>query len=177
MDATFLEQSRESAAAKGDEAGEERGALPALAGGAAGWRRPSRRGARSHIVGASRRSVQYWCAAYARHRQKPPALALEEKPRLGRTPLFPVLNRERRLSEMAKDPLALGYAATNWTAPLRWPDTCHALARWPSTRTPCAAACARQDCVGSGLALSSPRPRPTWRKKRGADPPFEATAS
>jgi hypothetical protein len=62
--------------------------------------------------------VQYWCAAYARHRQKPPALALEEKPRLGRTPLFPVLNRERRLSEMAKDPLALGYAATNWTAPL-----------------------------------------------------------
>jgi transposase len=70
------------------------------------------------IVGASRRSVQYWCAAYARHRQKPPALALEEKPRLGRTPLFPALDRERLLSEVAKEPLALGYAATNWTVPL-----------------------------------------------------------
>jgi transposase len=70
------------------------------------------------IVGASRRSVQYWCAAYARRRREPPALALEEKPRLGRTPLFAALNRERLLGEMAKDPLALGYAATNWTVPL-----------------------------------------------------------
>jgi transposase len=70
------------------------------------------------IVGASPRSVQYWCAAYMRHRQKPPAVALEEKPRLGCTPLFPALDRERLLEEMAKDPLALGYAATNWTVPL-----------------------------------------------------------
>lgn len=47
-----------------------------------------------------------------------PLRRLGEKPRLGRTPLFPALNRERLLSEMAKDPLSLGYAATNWTVPL-----------------------------------------------------------
>ena len=31
---------------------------------------------------------------------------------------MPALDRARLLAEMAQDPLALGYAATNWTVPL-----------------------------------------------------------
>lgn len=71
------------------------------------------------ITGASVRSVQYWCATWRRsdeHRH--PQKALEEKPRLGRHPVVPALDRTRLLAELAKDPLALGYAATNWTVPL-----------------------------------------------------------
>ena len=71
------------------------------------------------ITGASARSVQYWCATWRRskaHRQ--PQKALAEKPRLGRHPVVPALDRTRLLAEVATDPLALGYAATNWTVPL-----------------------------------------------------------
>ena len=32
--------------------------------------------------------------------------------------MVPALDRTRLLAEMARDPLALGYAATNWTVPL-----------------------------------------------------------
>lgn len=71
------------------------------------------------LTGASPRSVQYWCARWRRSDQRRhPQKALEEKPRLGRQPGLPELNRARLLAEIAKDPLALGYAATNWTVPL-----------------------------------------------------------
>jgi transposase len=59
-------------------------------------------------VGASPRSVHDWCAAYARNPRRPAALALGEKPRLGRTPLLRALDRQRLLGELAKEPLALG---------------------------------------------------------------------
>jgi transposase len=71
------------------------------------------------LTGASPRSVQYWCASWRRSDQRRhPQKALEEKPRLGRQPGLPELNRARLLAEMAKNPLALGYAATHWTVPL-----------------------------------------------------------
>ena len=71
------------------------------------------------ITGASARSVQYWCRAWRRSApRRQPEQVLAEKPRLGRRPGVSALNRERLLAELAKDPLALGYAATNWTVPL-----------------------------------------------------------
>lgn len=71
------------------------------------------------ITGASKRSVQGWCAAWRRSTQRRhPQKALAEKPRLGRRPGVPALDRARLLAEMVRDPLALGYAATNWTVPL-----------------------------------------------------------
>ena len=71
------------------------------------------------LTGASVRSVHYWCRAWRRSTQRRrPAQALAEKPRPGRQPGVSALNRERLLAEMAQDPRALGYAATNWTVPL-----------------------------------------------------------
>ena len=71
------------------------------------------------ITGSSARSVQYWCATWRRSKtRRQPQKALAEKPRLGRHLLVPTLDRPRLLAEMARDPLALGYAATNWTVPL-----------------------------------------------------------
>ena len=71
------------------------------------------------ITGASVRSVQYWCAVWRGSRQRRrPQKVLAEPPRLGRHPVAPALDRARLLSELAKDPLSLGYAATNWTVPL-----------------------------------------------------------
>ena len=71
------------------------------------------------ITGASARSVQYWCATWRRSKvRRHPQKALAEKPRLGRRLLVPALDRTRLLAEVARDPLALGYAATNWTVPL-----------------------------------------------------------
>lgn len=71
------------------------------------------------ITGTSPRSVQYWCATWRRSDQRrQPQKALAEKPRLGRHPVVPALDRAGLLAEVARDPLALGYAATNWTVPL-----------------------------------------------------------
>lgn len=71
------------------------------------------------ITGTSARSIQYWCAAWRRsHEHRHPQKALAEKPRLGRHPVVPALDRARLLGELARDPLSLGYAATNWTVPL-----------------------------------------------------------
>ena len=71
------------------------------------------------ITGASLRSVQGWCATWRRFKERRhPQKALAEKPRLGRRPGVPALDRARLLAEMAQDPLTLGYAATSWTVPL-----------------------------------------------------------
>lgn len=71
------------------------------------------------ITGASLRSVQYWCATWRRSKMRRlPQNALAEQPRLGRHPVVPALDRARLLAELARDPLAQGYAATNWTVPL-----------------------------------------------------------
>ena len=71
------------------------------------------------ITGASRRSVQYWCRAWRRSAaRRRPEQVLAEKPRRGRPPGVSALSRERLLAESSKGPLALGYAATNWTVPL-----------------------------------------------------------
>ena len=71
------------------------------------------------ITGSSARSVQYWCAIWRRSKaRRHPQRALVEKPRLGRHPVVPTLDRTRLLAEVDQDPLALGYAATNWTVPL-----------------------------------------------------------
>lgn len=71
------------------------------------------------LTGASARSVQSWCARWRRSRRRhAPEAALGEKPRLGQQPVFATLTRHCLLAELAKDPLGLGYAAANWTAPL-----------------------------------------------------------
>ena len=71
------------------------------------------------ISGASVRSVQGWCATWRRSKvRRQPQKALAEKPRLGRHPVVPALDHAKLLAEVAQDPLALGYAATNWTVPL-----------------------------------------------------------
>ena len=71
------------------------------------------------VTGASVRSVQYWCATWRRSAERRrPQRALAKKPRLGRRLALPTLDRTRLLAELAKDPLALGYAASNWTVPL-----------------------------------------------------------
>ena len=71
------------------------------------------------ITGSSPRSVQYWCATWRRSKaRRQPQKALAEKPRLGRHRVVPTLDCAQLLRELAQDPLALGYAATNWTVPL-----------------------------------------------------------
>ena len=71
------------------------------------------------VTGAGIRSVQGWCATWRRSKEcRHPQKALAEKPRLGRRSVLPALDRARLLAELAKDPLALGYAASNWTVPL-----------------------------------------------------------
>jgi transposase len=71
------------------------------------------------ITGASWRSVQHWCRAWRRSAtRRRPEQVLAEKPHRGRPRGVCALSRRRLLAELAKDPLALGYAATNWTVPL-----------------------------------------------------------
>jgi transposase len=71
------------------------------------------------LTGASARSVQHWCTRWRRSfPRRQPEKVLGEPPRRGRRPVVPTLDRARLLSELAKDPLSLGYAAANWTVPL-----------------------------------------------------------
>ena len=71
------------------------------------------------ITGASRRSVQHWCQTWRRAAaRRRPEQVLAEKPHRGRPSGVKGLSRRRLLAELAKDPLALGYAAANWTVPL-----------------------------------------------------------
>jgi transposase len=73
----------------------------------------------AELIGASVRSVKYWCARWRRGRRRhDPAEVLAEQPRLGAPPAFAELTTERLLDELSQDPLALGYAAANWTVPL-----------------------------------------------------------
>ena len=66
-------------------------------------------------VAASRRWVTKTLARY-RQRRCPDDLA--EKPRTGRPPLAPTLSGDLLTVALQADPLAFGYAATGWTAPL-----------------------------------------------------------
>ncbi len=104
--------------AGGDEAGGLRPALPAFAGGVVGGRGPlGHAGGGDHGGQSTQRAVLVRDLA-AFQDASSAAKALAEKPRLGRHPAVPALDRARLLAEVARDPLALGYAATNWTVPL-----------------------------------------------------------
>ena len=70
-----------------------------------------------------------------------------EKPRLGQRPAFAEFTRRCLLDELAKDSLALGYAAANWTAPL----LAHHLQVPVSTRT------LRRRLHQAGLGWKRPR--------------------
>ena len=119
------------------------------------------------VTGSSVRSVQGWCATWRcskehRHPQK----ALAEKPRLGRHPVVPALDRARLLAELAKDPLSLGYAATNWTVPLL---AAHLRQR---CRLPINAHTLRRRLRAAGLRWKRPRfvfvdPAPHVAQKKG----------
>ena len=118
------------------------------------------------ITGASRRSVQYWCRAWRRSAARcRPEQVLAEKPRRGRPPGVSALSRERLLAELNKDPLALGYAATNWTVPL----LAHHL---EGLGLPIHARTLRRRLHGAGLRWKRPRyvftaPEPNLPQKKG----------
>lgn len=104
------------------------------------------------VTGASVRSVQYWCASWRRSKaHRHPQKAMEEKPRLGRRPTLPALDHPRLLAEMAKEPLALGYAAANWTVPLL---AAHLRQR---CRLPISARTLRRRLHAAGLRWKRPR--------------------
>jgi transposase len=118
------------------------------------------------ITGASRRSVQHWCRAWRRAAaRRRPEQVLAEKPHRGRPPGMRALSRKRLLAELAKDPLALGYAATNWTVPL--------LARHLQRRgLPMRARTLRRRLHAAGLRWKRPRyvfatPEPNLPQKKG----------
>ena len=110
--------------------------------------------------------MQTWCAASRRSaRRRQPQKALAEKPRLGRQPGLPDLDRTRLLGELAKDPLSLGDAATNWTVPLLAVHLCRQ--GWPVT-----ARTLRRRLHAAGLRWKRPRfvfaePEPHLAQKKG----------
>ena len=94
-----------------------------------------------------------------------PEQVLAEKPHRGRPRGVCALSRRRLLAELAKDPLALGYAATNWTVPL--------LARHLQWRgLPITARTLRRRLHAAGLRWKRPRyvfaaPEPNLPQKKG----------
>ena len=117
-------------------------------------------------TGSSVRSVQYWCATWRRSKvRRQPQRVLAEKPRLGRHPVVPTLDQAKLLDELAKDPLALGYAATNWTVPLL-------AARLRRQGWPVSARTLRRRLHAAGLRWKRPRfvfaePAPHVAQKKG----------
>ena len=103
----------------GNEASHLGPALPAFAGGILGGRRPlGHASGGDHRRECPQRAVLLRTNGCTLRARRHPQKALAEKPRLGRHPVVPALDRARLLAELAQDPLALGYAATNWTVPL-----------------------------------------------------------
>jgi transposase len=72
-------------------------------------------GEAARLVGAGRRAVYEWVGLYlAAHR---PA-DLADAPRSGRPPAAGAITDARIAREFGRDPLRLGYMATEWTVPL-----------------------------------------------------------
>lgn len=69
----------------------------------------------SRLVGASRRAAYDWVRLYLQA-HRPADLA--DDPRSGRPPAAARVSDARILREFQRDPLRLGYMATEWTAPL-----------------------------------------------------------
>jgi transposase len=67
------------------------------------------------LTGQARRTVYALVAAYCRKRRPED---LEDRPRKGRPKASPVITAGRINKEYRRDPLALGYMATEWTVPL-----------------------------------------------------------
>jgi transposase len=118
------------------------------------------------ITGASRRSVQHWCQTWRRSAaRRRPEQGLAEKPHRGRPRGVKGLSRRRLLAQLAKDPLALGYAATHWTVPL--------LARHlQRLGLPVTARTLRRRLHAAGLRWKRPRyvfapPEPNLAQKKG----------
>lgn len=63
----------------------------------------------------SRWSVYKWLKRYGRRHR---AEDLADRPKRGRPPATPALTAARLRRECRRDPLALGYMATEWTVPL-----------------------------------------------------------
>jgi transposase len=71
--------------------------------------------AAAHVAGCSLRAVYGWLDTYlAEHELE----HLVDSPRSGRPPVAPAITDARIKKEIARDPLALGYNALEWTAPL-----------------------------------------------------------
>jgi transposase len=75
----------------------------------------NRPGRVARLTGQSRRTLSLLLGKYAR-RRRPSDLA--DRPRTGRPKAVPQLTASRLKHEYLRDPLALGYMATEWTVPL-----------------------------------------------------------
>lgn len=75
----------------------------------------NRPGKVARLTGQARRTVSLLLGRYAK-RRRPADLA--DRPRKGRPRVAPALTASRLKREYARDPLALGYMATEWTVPL-----------------------------------------------------------
>ena len=72
-------------------------------------------GEAARVTGTSRWAVYKWVESYLRgHRPRD----LDDAPRSGRPPAARPLTGGRIRRELARDPLRLGYMATEWTVPL-----------------------------------------------------------
>jgi len=75
----------------------------------------NRPGKVAQLTGQARRTVSLLAGRYAK-RRRPCDLA--DRPRKGRPMASPELTPSRIKQEYSRDPLALGYMATEWTVPL-----------------------------------------------------------
>lgn len=118
----------------------------------------------ARLVGAGRRAVYAWVGAYlAAHR---PA-DLADGPRSGRPPAAGAVTDARLVREFGRDPLRLGYMATEWTAPLL---AGHLSRKYGCDLTPYTL---RRRMTALGLAWKRPRhvfgdkdPHGPWKKGR-----------
>jgi transposase len=120
--------------------------------------------AAARLVGSGRRAVYGWVGAYlAAHR---PA-DLADAPRPGRPPAAGAVTDARLVREFGRDPLRLGYMATEWTAPLL---AGHLSRKYGCELTPYTL---RRRMTALGLAWKRPRhafggkdPHGPWKKGR-----------
>ncbi len=104
--------------------------------------------AAGRLVGASRRAVYAWVGAYL-EAHRPADLA--DDPRSGRPPAAAGVTDARVVREFGRDPLRLGYMATEWTAP---PLAGHLSRKYGCEVTPYTL---RRRMAALGLAWKRPR--------------------
>ena len=136
------------------------------------WLPPASR--RSKWPGSPGRHAGRWYALVARYCRRRRPGDLDDRPRKGRPKASPVITAGRIKTEYRRDPLALGYMATEWTVPL--------LAGHLSRRYHCALKprTLRRRLKAMGLAWKRPKyvyhsADPNRGQKGSAGPPCKET--